>query len=512
MTTQRSILKWSARALVVLALVAIGVGTRDRWRGWWERIAGGHATNAAASAPSIAAAPSADARGPVSLDLRRQQLIGVETTTVRRGAVGASVRTVGIVKADETRLTDVNVRVDGWIRDLRVDFTGQPVTKGQMLFTLFSPDLLTAEREYILALESRDDLRGSVVADARDRSESLVSAARHRLELLDVSAEELSRIDATREAAPTVTFRSPIDGFVLEKTAVTSMHVAPGQTLYRLANLDEVWVEADAYELDLARVRVGTAARVTLDAYPGTALTARVVFISPGLDPESRTAKVRLEMPNRDGRLRPGMYATVELATAQPAALVVPVDAVIDSGREQIVFIADGSGTFTPRRVTIGARGPDVVEILSGLEEGQRVASSATFFLDSESQLRAGVDVYNAPASSAPDAGGPVPTIAIAFSVEPDPAAPGPNTFTVTIKDASGQPLSGADASVQFFMPAMPMMNMPAIRSAATLKPAGPGVYRGSGELMMSGRWETTVTISRDGRRLGSMQTTVVVR
>ena len=379
MTARRSLLKWSAVTLAVFTLAAVGAGTRDRWRGWWERLAGRDAT--ASTEPSVAAAPSAAARGPVSLDLRRQQLIGVETTTVKRGTVGASLRTVGIVQADETRLTDVNVRVEGWIRDLRADYTGQPVTKGQVLFTLFSPDLLTAEREYSFALKSQDDLRNSVVADARDRSESLVAAARHRLELLDVPPEELTRLDATREAAPTVTFRSPCDGFVLEKTAVVGMHVAPGQTLYRLANLDDVWVEADAYEPDLARVRVGTVARITPDAYPGSVLTARVVFISPGLDRESRTAKVRLEVPNRDGRLKPGMYANVELAAAYPAALVVPADAVIDSGREQVVFIADGNGTFTPRRVTIGARGPDVVEILSGLDEGQRVASSATLVL-----------------------------------------------------------------------------------------------------------------------------------
>src|SRR5262245_30433885 len=396
MTANRRLVIVIGTVAVVAAAATGAFLQRDRLRALFSR----------ASMSDVPPTPDVSSSGPdvranVSLDVRRRQLIGVRTTTVTHGAIVSPLRTVGVVRAPETRLTDVNVKVDGWIRELPTDYTGQPVAKGQVLFTLYSPDLLTAEREYALALKARDDLRGSTVPDARERSESLVSAARRRLELLDVSPEQIARVEQTREAAPTETFRSPVDGFVLEKIVVAGMHVTPGQTLYRLANLDVVWIEADTYEHDLPVVRTGAAARVTLDAYPASALTARVIFVNPSLDPATRTAKVRFEVPNPAGRLKPGMYANVEIATPQPTGLIVPVDAVIDSGREQLVFVAEGDGNFTPRQVTIGERGRDMVEIVSGLKEGDRIATSAAFFLDSESQLRA-VGGYETPPASPP--------------------------------------------------------------------------------------------------------------
>ena len=491
---------------VVMAIAATAAFVeRDRLRTVFSR-----GSIAVVTTPADTASPGPDARANVSLDLRRRQLIGVRTTTVTRGSIDSTLRTVGAVRAAETRLTDVNVKVEGWIRELSADYTGQPVSKGQALFTLYSPDLFTAEREFGLALKARDDLRGSTVSDARERSESLVVAARRRLELLDVAAEQIARVEQTREPAPTETVRSPVDGFVLEKIAVAGMHVTPGQTLYRLANLDVVWIEADAYEHDLPAVRTGATARVTLDAYPGSAFVARVIFVSPSLDPATRTLKVRFEVPNAGGRLKPGMYANVEIATSQPTGLVVPVDAVIDSGREQLVFVAEGDGTFTPRQVKIGQRGRDTVEIVSGLKEGDRIATSAAFFLDSESQMRA-VGGYDAPPGSAPSTIDQA-RLAIALAVQPDPPKTGENTFAVTVKDTAGQPVSDADVSIQFFMPAMPTMNMPAMRNTVKLSPAGPGLYRGAGELMMAGRWEATVMVSQHGRALGTFQTTVVAR
>jgi len=449
-------------------------------------------------------------RGDISLDSRRRQLIGVRTTTVARASTSSPIRAVGVVRADETRLTDVNVKVEGWIRDLRVDYTGQPVAKGQALFTLYSPDLLATEREYVLALKNRDEVRASIVPEARGRAESLIASARQRLVLWDLTSEQIARLEQTLEPETTVTFRSPVDGFVLEKMAVAGMHATAGQTLYRLANLGVVWIEADAYEHDLPAIRVGATARVTLDAYAADHLTARVVFISPSLQPETRTAKVRFEVANTRGRLKPGMYANVEIGTSPSSALVVPVDALLDSGREQLVFVAEGDGTFTPRRVQVGARRQDVVEIAAGLKEGEQVASSAAFFLDSESQLRAGVSDYESGPAS--ERASTAAHLAITLHTQADPPKTGENTFEVTVKDPSGQPIADADVAIQLFMPAMPTMNMPAMRNTVKVAPVGGGLYRGTGEIMMAGRWEATVTASRGAQRLGSLQITVVAR
>jgi len=497
--------------IVLIGLVAVAAffafGGRQRIGGMFSHRSESQEPAAVAPAPPASAATP---RGDFSLDSRRRQLIGVRTTTVARATTSSPIRAVGVVKADETRLTDVNVKVEGWIRDLRVDFTGQPVAKGQVLFTLFSPDLLATEREYVLALKNRDEVRASIVPEARGRADSLVAAARQRLLQWDLPDDQIARLEQTLEPETNVPFRSPVDGFVLEKMAVAGMHVTAGQTLYRIANLGVVWIEADAYEHDLPAIRIGATARVTLDAYPADHLTARVVFLSPALQPETRTAKVRFEVPNPRGRLKPGMYANVEIGTSPSSALVVPVDALLDSGREQLVFVAGEDGTFTPRRVQVGARRQDVVEIVAGVKEGDQVASSAAFFLDSESQLRAGVSGYEP--EPTPDDAPTAAQLAITLHTQPDPPKTGENTFDVTVKDASGRPIADAEVAIQFFMPAMPTMNMPAMRNTVKLPSVGGGVYRGTGEIMMAGRWEATVTVSRGAQRLGSLQTTVVAR
>jgi hypothetical protein len=221
---------------------------------------------------------------------------------------------------------------------------------------------------------------------------------------------------------------------------------------------------------------------------------------------------VRFTVSNPDGRLKPGMYASVELATSSNAALIVPIDAVLDSGREQLVFVANGDGTFVPRHVQVGARWPDAAEILSGVKDGDQVATSAAFFLDSESQLRAGVDAYaEAAAPSAPQAPSASPLV-IALNAPSDPAKAGENTFEVVVQDQSSRPIADADVTVQLFMPAMPTMSMPAMRNTVKTTTVGNGVYRGSGEIMMAGRWEVTITVMRNGQRLGSQQSTLVAR
>lgn len=459
-----------------------------------------------ASIPGAADTP----RGPITIDPRRQQLIGVRTVPVAHEPLQQEVRTVGIVRYDETRQADINLRVEGWIRDLYVDYTGQPIQKGQPLFTLYSPDLLTTQQEYLLALKTRDQVQGSMIADARERADQLVAAARQRLALWDLPPEEIRALEEKRQALEVVTFRSPVSGFVLEKQALKGLHIMPGQSLYRVADLSVVWAEADVYERELTAVRRGATATITVDAYPGERFSGRVIYVYPYLDEKTRTNKVRFELSNRGRRLKPAMYANVELRGIGGMAFTVPTNAVLDSGQDQLVFVALGDGMFEPRKVKVGRRAGDSVEILEGLKDGEQVATGAAFFLDSESQLRASLQGYQAAPATAPTA--VASGTQITFATVPDPPKTGENQLEATVKDASGKPIDDAEVSVQFFMPAMPIMNMPAMKSDAKLSPAGGGVYRGTGQLMTAGRWDTTVTVTRGGQRLGTKQLQVAAR
>jgi multidrug efflux pump subunit AcrA (membrane-fusion protein) len=370
---------------------------------------------------------------------------------------------------------------------------------------------LATQQEYLVALKTRDQVHGSMIADARERADQLVASARQRLALWDLPPEEIRALEEKREAPDVVTFRSPVSGFVIEKQALKGLHVMPGQSLYRVADLSVVWVEADLYERELSAIRPGAAATVTLDAYPGERFSGRVIYVYPYLDEKTRTNRVRSDLANPRGRLKPGMYATVELrAGGGSIAFTVPTDAVLDSGREQVVFVAQGEGTFEPRTVKVGRRLGDAIEILEGLKEGERVATGAAFFLDSESQLRASLQGYEtAPAPTGPATRS---TTQITFRTLPDPPTTGENQLEAIVRDASGKPIDDADVSVQFFMPAMPTMNMPAMRSDAKLSAAGGGVYRGTGHVMMAGRWTATVTVTRGGQRLGTRQLPLVAR
>lgn len=448
-------------------------------------------------------------RAGVQLDTRRRQLLGVRTARVARGALEHEIRAVGIVRYDETRLSDVNLKLDGWIEKLHVETTGQPVRRGQPLLEIYSPELLASQNEYLLALSTHETMRLSTIADARTQSERLVDSARRRLSLWDLPADAIERLERTRKADATVTFRSPVTGFVIEKPVVEGMRVMAGQTLYKVADLSTVWVEADVFEADAPFVKTGAKATVTLDAWPGESRHGRAVYIYPFVDEKTRTLKVRFAFANPDVRLKPGMYANVQMTSASGSGLMVPADALLDAGREQIVFVAEGDGYFQPRRVEAGRRIGDRVQILSGLREGDEVATGAAFFLDSESQLRAAAGGWD---KSAVDAAAPdQPAVGVVFRTRPDPVRSGENAFEVTLSEGD-KPVLDALVKVTFFMAAMPSMNMPAMSSEAKLAHTGNGVYAGTGVVSMAGRWDVTIAATRDGRRIASKQTTVVAR
>jgi Cu(I)/Ag(I) efflux system membrane fusion protein/cobalt-zinc-cadmium efflux system membrane fusion protein len=434
----------------------------------------------------------------------------VRTVRVEHRPAAVDVHAVGTVTYDETRQAEINTKIDGWIRDLRANYTGIAVRRGERLFTLYSPELLATQNEYLLALVNQQQhAQQSTLPETRDHAERLVQAVRDRLTVWDMSAAELHALEKRGTADGTIAVVSPASGVIVEKLVVEGMRVSSGQRLFRVADLSSVWVEAAVPERDIRFVRVGQAAAVTLDAYPGDTFNGRTSYIYPSVTEETRTVRVRVQLANPGGRLRPGMYAAVTIPGPPSMALVVPTDAVVDSGTQQLVFVAQGNGYFDPRPVKTGTRMADGIEIIQGLREGESVAAGATFFLDSESQLRGAVQNYQA--SSTPSRAPAHATLEIAFATEPDPPRTGAAIFEAMVKQ-DGTPLADASVSAVLSMPAMPSMNMPAMRSEATLAPIGGGRYRGAGQVTMAGRWDVTITVSRNGTALGSRQFSVVAR
>ena len=450
-------------------------------------------------------------RAAVNTDSRRQQLIGVRTAPVERRALTKPIRAVGTVRYDETRLADVNVKVAGWIEELHVAYTGQLIERGQPLFTLYSPELLTTQQEYLLALDTRDQLRDSQITEARAYANRIVDAARRRLTLWDLPPDEIQALEDRGETQRTTLFRAPVGGFIIEKRVVQGQHVSPGMSLYTVADLSVVWVEADIYERDLSLVRTGVPTSVTVDAYPDRRFRGPISYIYPYVEEQTRTVRVRVELPNPGRRLKPSMYANVALDVVLGEGVVVPVNALLDSGVEQHVFVSQGDGRFEPRSVVVGPRAGDAIQILEGLDGGEVVATNATFFIDSESQLRAALQGFE-PMPLATEGGAVRDRLDITFRSEPDLPQSGDNTFEVTVTDAEGQPVADADVSVVFYMAPMPTMNMPAMRTDAALSHESGGVYRGIGDVMMAGRWDVTVLVSRDGQQLDSRVLTLVAR
>jgi RND family efflux transporter MFP subunit len=478
----------------------------------------------AAAGPAGAAAPNAQAalrpatdtvRGDVILEGRRQQLIGVRTVRARRLTLQPGIRAVGTVRYDERRQAEINLKVDGWIRELYADYTGKAIRQGDPLFTIYSPDLLATQNEYLLALKAHRQAAQSPIGDVQSYADRLLTSARQRLLLWDVPAADIARLERTGQVRDSVLFRSPVNGFIVEKTAIEGMRVMPGQMLFRIADLSNVWIEAEVFESDLAQARLGAHATVSVDALPGESFHGRVTYIHPELSAATRTGRVRVELPNPRGRLKPNMFVTASIGTPARDVLALPVDAVVDNGATRVVFVAEGDGYFTPRQVKTGGRVNGDVEILAGLVDGEEVAGSATFFIDSESQLRGALSAYAAETAGTEGGGEPARGsggLEIAIATTPDPPRSGENVFELTARDAAGAPVTDAAASIVLYMPAMPSMNMPAMRSDVTLSHVGAGVYRGTGHVHMAGRWDVTATLLRNGQAVGRKASTLIAR
>jgi membrane fusion protein, copper/silver efflux system len=336
-------------------------------------------------APAMSAVPD---MANVTLDLAQQQKIGVRLGTVARKSLARTIRAVGIVAYDERALSAVSLKVGGWVEELNVKAVGDAVKKGDVLFTLYSPEILEASRNYALAARTLDALDAKAPADARAAAEADLASTRERLLLWDIADAQLAELAAA--PATRVAIHAKTSGVVTARTIVKGAFAEPGKNLLELADLAAVWVNAELYEQDAPLVHLGDQATLSFQALPGRTTPANVAFIYPDVNRDTRTLRVRFEVPNPDGALKPGMYADVALAAALGEHLVVESEAVLDTGTRRIVFRATGDGAFEPREVTTGPRADGLTAIIGGLSEGEKIAVSGTFLLDSESRLTAG--------------------------------------------------------------------------------------------------------------------------
>jgi len=333
----------------------------------------------------------------------KQQLIGVRTTEAIVKPLWKTIRTVGRVESDERKISTVNIKVEGWVEKLYADFTGKPVKKGDLIADIYSPELVSTQLEFINLLKWKDEkghrFQRNVEFRWGDRYgttgqmltfdiEALILVAKEKLMLWEIPDDQIKKIEETKEPIRILQLRSPVNGFVLEKPVVKGTRIAPGDKIVDIVDLSTVWIIADIYEPDLPLVRVGQQAKITLSYYPGKTFSSKIEFIYPFLAEQTRSAKVRFSVPNSRTVLKPQMFTTVEIAVDMGKRLVIPDSALLDSGKRQIVYVDQGDGFFEPREVTTGLRSDGNVEVLQGLNAGERIASSAAFLIDSESKLR----------------------------------------------------------------------------------------------------------------------------
>ncbi len=347
-------------------------------------------------------APAVDGRGSVVLAAERRQLLGVRSEEVRRIRLAQVIRTVGRIAADERLVHHIHTKYEGYVEHLHVDFTGKFVRKGEPLLSLYSPDLVATQQEYLLAYRAQQQLAASGVAGVAKGGVDLLEATRQRLLLWDIRPADIAALERTGRVRRTLDLYSDISGYVAQKMAVHGMRVLPADTLFDIVDLSHLWVLADVYESDLASVRVGMEAEVKVPYLPGRSWRGLVTYIAPTVEEKTRTIKVRVEIDNRGEELKPDMFADVFLRGDLGSGLVAAESAVIDAGDRQIVFVERAEGSYEPREVRLGVRVPEGFQVLAGLEEGDRVVTAANFLLDSESSLKAALSAMGTPKPATP--------------------------------------------------------------------------------------------------------------
>ena len=459
---------------------------------------------AAGTNTTAAAKASEPALTSVQLSPQRMREIGVTTAVAEMKDVSDALQVPGNVAMDEGRISYVQTRFAGWIRNVYANATYQYVKKGQRLFTVYSPDLVSTEQEYLLANKNHEASGMRMQGMASQESGWLVQAAKERLRRFDLPEAEVERLEKSGTVQREMVIESPATGYIIERNALPNGYVQPDTKLYTIADLSTIWVYANVFQNDVGRLKPGDGAQVTVDAYPGRTFKGRVEQILPDVDAATRTVRVRLVFRNPGLVLKPGMYVNVQIAAPLGRQLVIPASGVLQAGMRQIAFLDRGQGLLEPREIETGPRVDDSVVVLKGLKAGDRIVSSANFLVDSEAQLQSAMG--GAAPQAAPAASEQMPQAQMELSTLPSPPHRGANTVRVMVKGADGKPMAGAQVNVTFYMPAMPAMGMAAIRVAATLTDKGQGMYEGSLQLGSGGTWDVTLTATRNGQTVAMKQ------
>jgi Cu(I)/Ag(I) efflux system membrane fusion protein len=531
-----------AVAIGVIAGVAVGFFTAHRVMGDMKQM--DMKERPMQGMPGMSAAPS----GAVVVPAVMRQLIGVRSAPAGVAALGQEIRAVGTVGYDERGLTQVTLKTSGWVREVFVDSIGRPVRKGEPLFTIYSPDLLATQDEYLLAVKTQGQLATSPLHEIKTNAASLVVSARERLRLWDLTDAQIATLERRGTAEPVLTVYAPSSGIVLKREALPGKYVEPGTTLYEVADLSTVWISADIYESEVAAVTRNQPASVTFAAYPGETFRGTVSYVYPTLNAEARTVRVRLELPNPGLKLKPGMYGNVTVQTDAVNTLVVPKEAVLDTGLRQLVYLDRGQGRYEPALVKLGRRSQDDVEVLEGLKEGDRIVTSANFLLDAESKLasassmqammgrigmgdwqmrgayegtmegmegmgKGGVsappgwegekgDMKGMPMGDMKGMEGPSPSetrqvagLSLALNTAPENPKAGNVLLKLKLADQAGKPVTNAQVVFVYTMP-MPGMT----DSKVTARHTKDGLYEGTVLFGMGGTWVVTVNVTVPGR------------
>ncbi len=450
---------------------------------------------------------------PIQLTPQRMQSIGMVLGKVESKSVNAELRFYGNVQVDERRQAYVQTRFAGWIRKVYADATGSYVGKGQPLFTIYSPDLVSTQQEYLLAMHNSESLQQSRVSGVAAGASSLFSAAKERLLQWEVSPAEIEKLNRDGKPIADLTIYSPVSGYITQKNALSNMYVQPETMLYTIADLSDVWVIAQVFQSDAGKIKPGDLAEVTVDAYPGRVFNGRVDYLLPQLDMNTRTLPMRLVFPNPGLKLRPGMYVNVRAKLPMGRQLVIPASAAFHSGTKNLVFVYGGDGNIEPREVELGPQVGDELVVTRGIKAQEPIVTSANFLIDSEAQLQTASGAFVPPppgAGQAASMNAPAQQQVNAdLTTDPEPAHKGSNLVRVKVTDQDGKRIVGASVVVTFYMAAMPAMGMAAMKTVINATYKGEGLYEGKGDLGAGGTWQVTVTVQKDGHTIANKQLTI---
>ena len=500
---------------LVLAFVAFAVA-----RLWHPDHSAAHSQEApipkyeaASQAPPQEQTQAGTAVSSIQLDQKEQKDVGVETVEVTRRNLQRALIAVAKVDEPETQLASISARIGGRIDKLYVDFTGQPVRRGQPVASIYSPEVFSTAEEYRLALENRNRLGANAEPAAVSGASDLVNASRRRLELWGLTAEQLNEIASSSKPKIELPIYATVNGIVTERKVSQGQYINAGDVLFTVTDLSTIWVRAGVYQPDLPSVHTGQSVEITSDSLPGTALHGRVGFLDTSINPQTRAASARIQVPNPSMRLRPGMFVQVKFAApAGHEVLAIPRSAVLDTGMRKIVYVAKNNGEFEGRQVQLGTPGNDYYPVLSGLKEGEHIVRQGNFLIDSQTRITGGMTgLYGGSKEfdrgQAEQGQAQAPAVAqIKLFFRSDPETPRGNstaTLHVTALDPSGKPVTDLHVKVSLIMPAMPAMGMGEMRSATDLAWKGTE-YVGTIKVPMAGSWNVEVNAGRNGQILGS--------